>query len=104
MIRQAGLAATCLGSGQSLLAAVADGPVPAVVVIDLADDQIDGVQAATDLRTNGFSATMLGYYAHTDTEIKRRAEAVGFDLVVPRSRLAREGSQLITKLCVGASG
>jgi nucleoside-diphosphate-sugar epimerase len=40
----------------------------------------------------------LGVYSHVDAETKRRAEAAGFDLVVPRSRMAREGPGLIEKL------
>ena len=40
----------------------------------------------------------LGVYSHVDADTKRRAEAAGFDLVVPRSRMAREGAGLIEKL------
>jgi hypothetical protein len=40
----------------------------------------------------------LGWYPHTNVELKRRAEAAGFDLVVPRSRLARELPELIDRL------
>ena len=40
----------------------------------------------------------LGFYPHTQVELRRRAEAAGFDLVVPRSRLARELPQLVEKL------
>jgi hypothetical protein len=42
--------------------------------------------------------TRLGFYPHTQVELRRRAEAAGFDLVVPRSRLARELPQLVEKL------
>ena len=40
----------------------------------------------------------LGFYAHTDQDTRRRADAAGFDLVVPRSRMNREGPQLVEKL------
>ena len=40
----------------------------------------------------------LGFYPHTQVELRRRAEAAGFDLVVPRSRLARELPHLVEKL------
>jgi hypothetical protein len=33
-----------------------------------------------------------------DVATRNRAQAAGFDLVVPRSRMAREGSQLIERL------
>jgi hypothetical protein len=35
-------------------------------------------------------------------EMKLRAEAAGFDLVVPRSRLVREGPELVERLAAGA--
>lgn len=44
---------------------------------------------------------VLGYYSHVDVETKRRAEAAGVDLVVPRSRMARELPELVTNLLGG---
>ena len=41
---------------------------------------------------------VLGFYRHTDPLTRRRAEAAGVDLVVPRSRLARELPQLAARL------
>jgi hypothetical protein len=40
----------------------------------------------------------LGFYPHTQVELRRRAEAAGFDMVVPRSRVARELAQLVERL------
>ena len=40
----------------------------------------------------------LGFYPHVQPELKRRAEAAGFDLVVPRSRIARELPELMERL------
>jgi hypothetical protein len=40
----------------------------------------------------------LGFYGHTDVDTKRRAEEAGFDLVVPRSRMAREMAVLVERL------
>ncbi len=50
----------------------------------------------------GLGIPVLGYYPHTDTELRAVAEAAGVDLVVPRSRLARELPELAEKL-LGAS-
>jgi hypothetical protein len=33
-----------------------------------------------------------------DVSVRERAEEAGFDLVVPRSRMAREGAALVTSL------
>jgi hypothetical protein len=40
----------------------------------------------------------VGYYLHTDQDTRERAEAAGYDLVVPRSRMNREGPQLVERL------
>jgi hypothetical protein len=40
----------------------------------------------------------LGFYPHVDVETRRRAEEAGFDLVVPRSRMAREAARLVDRL------
>ena len=40
----------------------------------------------------------LGFYSHVDVDTKRRAEEAGFDLVVPRSRMAREMPALVDGL------
>ena len=40
----------------------------------------------------------LGYYSHVDQETRRSAEAAGYDLVVPRSRMNREAARLVEGL------
>lgn len=40
----------------------------------------------------------VGFYSHVDQETRRRAEEAGFELVVPRSRMAREGATLVERL------
>ena len=40
----------------------------------------------------------LGFYSHVDAETRRRAEEAGFDLVVPRSRMAREMPALVARV------
>jgi hypothetical protein len=40
----------------------------------------------------------VAFYSHVDVETKRRAEAAGLGLVVPRSRMARELPQLVESL------
>lgn len=43
----------------------------------------------------------LGFYSHVDVETRRAAEAAGFDLVVPRSRMSRELPELAERLLSG---
>ena len=40
----------------------------------------------------------LAFYSHVDAAVRERAEEAGFDLVVPRSRMAREGAELVARL------
>lgn len=40
----------------------------------------------------------LGFYSHVEVETRRAAEAAGVDVVVPRSRMARELPQLVEGL------
>jgi hypothetical protein len=42
----------------------------------------------------GRGVPVIGFYPHTNAELRRVAEAAGVDLVVPRSRMAREMSEL----------
>jgi hypothetical protein len=49
----------------------------------------------------GHDIPVLGYYSHVDVETKQAAETAGVDLVVPRSRMARELPELATKLLEG---
>ena len=69
-----------------------------VVVVDLAS--FDGVAVIERLRAAGEleGTKVLGVHSHVDADSKRRAEAAGFDLVVPRSRMAREGAALVERL------
>jgi len=48
------------------------------------------------------SPRTLGFYSHVEADVRERAERAGFDLVVPRSRMAREGAALVGRLLEGA--
>ena len=64
-----------------------------VVVADVGAEGVDveAIGGRDDART-------LGFYPHVDVDTRRRAEAAGFDMVVPRSRMNREGAALVEKL------
>jgi CheY-like chemotaxis protein len=70
------------------------------LIVDLASTGFDGVELVERLRAGGEleGTKTLGVYSHVDADTKRRAEAAGFDQVVPRSRVAREGSALVERL------
>jgi DNA-binding NarL/FixJ family response regulator len=81
----------------------ADGVRPdgcAVMVVDLTASSFDGVDLVERLRAAGELAETrtLGVYSHVDAATRERAIEAAFDLVVPRSRMAREGAELVTRL------
>lgn len=63
-----------------------------VLVVDLMADGVDPAALAE------LGPRTLGFFAHVEPEVRARAVAAGFDLVVPRSRMHREGAALVTKL------
>jgi DNA-binding NarL/FixJ family response regulator len=71
-----------------------------VLIVDLAAATFDGIAVVEALKASGELAgtRTLGVYSHVDAETRNRAGAAGFDLVVPRSRMAREGGQLVERL------
>ena len=73
-----------------------------VLVVDLTGD-FDGIGLVQRLRTEGRLGTtrVLGFFAHVEPEVRDRALQAGFDQVVPRSRMAREGSELVARLARG---
>ena len=61
-----------------------------LVVVDLDSVPVDGVV--------GNGVPVLCFYAHLNVETRESAEAAGVDLVVPRSRMAREMPELVERL------
>jgi hypothetical protein len=80
------------GHEVTLVSALGDSPVGEAELI-VADLGPGGAEALA-----GAGAPVIGYYSHVDAETRRAAEAAGIDLVVPRSRLARELPQLVDRL------
>jgi hypothetical protein len=68
-----------------------------VLVVDLTDDRFDGAAILEALAADGALAgvSTLAFYSHVDAAVRERATQAGFDLVVPRSRMAREGAALV---------
>jgi CheY-like chemotaxis protein len=73
---------------------------PSVLVVDLTNAELDGAGILESLsREGGLGRTRtLAFYSHVDAPARERAERAGFDLVVPRSRMAREGAELVARL------
>ena len=71
-----------------------------LLVVDLTSPDVDGVEVFETLATGGelHAVRSLGFFAHVEPEVRERALRAGFDQVVPRSRMAREGAGLVDAL------
>lgn len=71
-----------------------------LLVVDLTTDEIDGTMLVDSMAAGGELAgrRTLGFYSHVEPAVRERAERAGFDVVVPRSRMAREGAELVGRL------
>jgi DNA-binding NarL/FixJ family response regulator len=74
-----------------------------LLVVDLTADGYDGAVLVESMQMGREleGVATLGFYAHVDQDTRRRAQEAGFDLVVPRSRMAREGAALVERLLAG---
>jgi hypothetical protein len=86
--------ATLAGAGHEVVL----GSDPASAPLDDADLIVADVGDVDPGLVAGKGPPVLGVYRHTDPETRARAEAAGVDLVVPRSRLARELPDLAHRL------
>ncbi len=102
MLAAAGDEVELVGEVSRLRDRLGDAAAPAVdvLVVDLTDEALDGPPLVEALSGEGALARTrtLGFYAHVDVSARERAEQAGFDLVVPRSRMAREGGVLVRRL------
>jgi hypothetical protein len=89
-LRAAGHEVTTYANVDDARAAAADVDV---LVVDLTADvpQRVGLGGVSGART-------LAFYSHVEQDTRSAAEAAGFDLVVPRSRMAREMGALVDRL------
>ena len=88
---------TLVGSGVAAGEALARGAD--VLLVDLTSDAAQRIAqvAALDLG----DARTLGFFSHVEPDVRAAALAAGFDLVVPRSRMNREGAELVAALVAG---
>lgn len=72
---------------------VAPGDEAELLVVDLTDDADARIEASADA-----GVPRLGFYSHVEQDVRQRAEAAGFERVVPRSRMAREAAALVESM------
>jgi hypothetical protein len=84
------------GHEVTLAPSLQEAPLDGVELL-VADLEVENPEALV-----GLGMPVLGYYSHVDVETRAAAEAAGVDLVVPRSRMARELPQLAAQLLAAA--
>jgi CheY-like chemotaxis protein len=99
MLSAAGHDVALVASEQAARAAAA-ADSPELLVVDLFFEAEAGIALVEALKADGTLAgvPVLGSFAHTAPEVRAAALAAGFDLVVPRSRMARDGATLVDDL------
>jgi hypothetical protein len=71
-------------------------PGAEAIIVDLTFDAPERIEHVRLFRPPGVRT--LAFYSHVEADVRARAEQAGFDLVVPRSRMAREGGALADRL------
>jgi hypothetical protein len=66
------------------------------LIVDLTADASDRMERLAHIRPSDLPT--LAFYSHVETHVRKRAEEAGFELVVPRSRMARDGAPLVQRL------
>lgn len=70
-----------------------------VLIVDLTADVEERLSKVAGLLG---ALPSLAFYSHVEAEVRDQAQAAGVDLVVPRSRMAREGPALVDRLLTAA--
>jgi hypothetical protein len=71
-------------------------PGSQALIVDLTFDAQERIELVRLARPAGVRT--LAFYSHVETDVRDRGLKAGFDLVVPRSRMAREGAALVDRL------
>jgi hypothetical protein len=80
-------------------------PDAQVLVVDLTADARERLERLEQLDgIPGGAVRTLAFYSHVEVDVRTQAERAGFDMVVPRSRMAREGASLVDRLVESERG
>jgi hypothetical protein len=67
-----------------------------VLVVDLTADPESRIAQVSAIPRD--TVKTLAFYSHVEQDVRTQAEQAGFDLVIPRSRMAREGAAVVARL------
>lgn len=95
-LRAAGHEAALVSDGEGVEREL---PGAQALIVDLTADPMGRIDQVSAIPRE--EVKTLAFYSHVEQDVRAQAERAGFDLVVPRSRMAREGAALITRLLEG---
>jgi hypothetical protein len=70
------------------------------LVVDLTFDVPARIELVRAVRPAGLKT--LAFYSHVEADVRDQGREAGFDVVIPRSRMAREGVTLLDRLMAGS--
>jgi hypothetical protein len=70
------------------------------LVVDLTFDVPGRIELVRSVRPAGLKT--LAFYSHVEADVRDQGREAGFDLVIPRSRMAREGVAVLDRLMAGS--
>jgi hypothetical protein len=74
-------------------------PDAQALVVDLTFEVPQRIELVASVRPAGLKT--LAFYSHVEAEVRGQALDAGFDMVIPRSRMAREGTAVLDRLLQG---
>lgn len=94
--RSQGLVADFIKSPDGLIERLSSHP-PSLIIIDLKCEKLEPVKLIREIKSNPSLRviSMIGYLPHVETDLKRTASEAGCDIVLPRSRFAREARDIL---------
>ena len=72
------------------------------LLVDLTYDVPERIELVRAVRPAGLKT--LAFYSHVEADVRDQGREAGFDLVIPRSRMAREGVALLERLLAPENG
>lgn len=95
-LRAGGHEALLVSNRDDLRAALT--PDADVLIVDLTADHAARIELVGEALRSARRPRTLAFYAHVEHDVRAQAQAAGFDLVVPRSRIARAAAELVSEL------
>jgi hypothetical protein len=70
------------------------------LIVDLTFDVPERIELVRSVRPEGLKT--LAFYSHVEADVRDQGREAGFDVVIPRSRMAREGAAVLDRMLAGS--